>query len=59
MSLRTFCYVRFMGKLTIMLSKETEENLRKYVAQKYPTETYGKMSFVIEQALKKYLEENA
>ena len=33
--------------------------MRKYVARKYPTETYGKISFVIEQALKKYLEENA
>jgi hypothetical protein len=41
--------------MTIMLSKEVEEDLRKYVARKYPTEIYGKISFVIEQALKEYL----
>ncbi|HMK95684.1 MAG TPA: hypothetical protein VK536_09845 [Candidatus Limnocylindrales bacterium] len=47
-----------MGKLTIVLSEKTENDLRKYVAKKYPTEIYGKISFVIEQALLKYFEEN-
>ena len=46
-----------LGKLTIILSNDVEEDLRNYVASKYPLQTYGKISFVIEKALEKYLAE--
>lgn len=45
-----------MGKLTIMLTPETETELRNHIARKYPTEIYGKISEVIETALKEYLQ---
>ena len=47
-----------MGKLTVMLSEKMENDLRRYVAKRYPTETYGKISYVIEQALIKYIQDN-
>lgn len=47
-----------MGKMTIILSDEVEEQLRKYIAKKYPTETYGKISKIIEDALKQFLKED-
>jgi hypothetical protein len=45
-----------MGKLTIILTPETEKEMRNYIARKYPTEIYGKISEVIETALKGYLQ---
>lgn len=44
-----------MGKMTILLSDKVEEQLRIYIAKKYPTETYGKISQIIEDALKLFL----
>jgi hypothetical protein len=44
-----------MPKLTIILTEETNRNLREYVAKKYPLESYGKISQVIEEALKQHL----
>jgi hypothetical protein len=41
--------------LTIILTKETEKRLREHIAKKYPTEVYGKISQVIEEAVKEYL----
>jgi hypothetical protein len=48
--------VKNMGKITIMLTPETEKSLRTYIAKKYPTEIYGKISEIIETALKEYLQ---
>jgi len=45
-----------MGKLTIIISDEVEERLRVYIAKQYPTEIYGKLSEVVELALKEFLE---
>jgi 5-methylcytosine-specific restriction endonuclease McrA len=44
-----------MPKLTIILTSETNRKLREYVAKKYPLESYGKISQVIEEALKQYI----
>ncbi len=46
-----------MGKITILLSDEVEEQLRRYIAKKYPTETYGKISEIIEVSIKHFLKE--
>jgi hypothetical protein len=45
-----------MGKLVIIINDELEERLRRYIARKYPTETYGKIKQVIEEALTEYLQ---
>jgi hypothetical protein len=45
-----------MPKLTIMLTDETNKKLRDYVSKTYPQKTFGKISQVIEEALKQYLE---
>jgi hypothetical protein len=43
-----------MGKITVKLTDETESKLRKYVTSKYPEKPYGKLSFIVEEALKKW-----
>ena len=45
-----------MGKLVVIIDDKLEERLRRYIARKYPTETYGKIKLVIEQALNEYLQ---
>ena len=47
-----------MGRINIMLSDETENNLRDYISKKYPRQTFGKISELIEQTLKEYLKNN-
>lgn len=44
-----------MAKITINLTDETESNLRKYVTTNYPEKPYGKLSLVVEEALKEWL----
>lgn len=44
-----------MAKITINLTDETESKLRKYVTTKYPEKPYGKLSRVVEEALKEWL----
>ena len=44
-----------MPKLTILISEETNNNLRDYVAKKYPREPYGKLSEITEEAIKEFL----
>jgi len=50
-----------LGKITITLSDETERKLRQFVTAKNPGKPYGKLSEVIEEALRDwlYLHENA
>jgi hypothetical protein len=38
-----------------MLSDETENSIRDYIAKKYPRESFGKISEIIETAIKEYL----
>jgi len=45
-----------MPKLTIILTDETNRKLREHVAKNYPQESYGKISWVIEEALKEYMQ---
>ena len=44
-----------MAKITINLTDETESKLRKYVTTKYPEKPYGKLSLIVEEALKEWL----
>jgi hypothetical protein len=44
-----------MGKMVIIIDDKLEDQLRRYISQKYPTETYGKIRQVVEEALKQYL----
>ena len=45
-----------MPKLTVMITKEIDDNLRDYIARKYPRESYGKLSEITINALKEYIE---
>ena len=45
-----------MGKMTVMVDNKVEEQLRLYVSQKYPQETYGKLGEVVTKAVRYYLE---
>ncbi len=45
-----------MGKLVVIIDDKLEEKLRRFIAQKYPTETYGKIKRIIEEALTEYLQ---
>ena len=44
-----------MGKITVKLTDLTESKLRKYVTSHYPEKPYGKLSFIVEEALKEWL----
>lgn len=44
-----------MGKITVKLTDETESKLRKYVTTNFPEKPYGKLSLIVEEALKKWL----
>ena len=48
--------VMFMGKITVSLRDVTERRLREYVTKRYPEKPYGKLSLVVEEALKEYLD---
>lgn len=42
--------------MTITLTDPTEKTLREYIAKKYPTEIYGKIGEVFDDAVKEYLQ---
>jgi Arc/MetJ-type ribon-helix-helix transcriptional regulator len=48
-----------LGKITVTLSNEIEKKLRQFVTAKYPEKPYGKLSRVVEEALKQWLEEHS
>jgi len=48
-----------MAKITITLTDKTEKQLRSYVTSKYPEKPFGKLSGVVEEALKQYLQGHA
>ena len=45
-----------MGKITVMVPKDVEDDLRDYVAEKYPRKTYGKLGEVVAKAVRYYLD---
>lgn len=47
-----------MGKLTVIISDEVENMLRDYIRSKY-RRPYGKLSEVVEESIRRYLEEQA
>jgi len=48
-----------LGKLTVSISDELEKRLRSYITRKFADgKLYGKLSEVVEQALKEWLERN-
>ena len=47
-----------MGKITITIDEELEEKLRSYVTKTYPVKPFGKLSLVVNKAIKEYLNKN-
>ena len=47
-----------MGKITISLSDSIEKKLREYVTRRYPARPFGKLSLVVEEALKEWFKNN-
>lgn len=45
-----------MAKITVMVADPVEKELRDYVAQKYPQNTYGKLGEVVTKAVQYYLD---
>jgi hypothetical protein len=45
-----------MGKITVTLNDGIEKRLREYVTKHYPEKPFGKLSKVVEEAIKEYLE---
>jgi len=49
-----------LGKLTVSISDELEKELRIYIAQKFAGQKlYGKLSEIVEEALKEWMKKNA
>lgn len=44
-----------MGKITITLEDETEKQLRSYVTSHYPEKPFGKLSEIVDKAVKEFL----
>ena len=44
-----------MGKMTFTIDEQIEEDLRNFVAKTYPLESYGKLSKIVNEALKFWL----
>jgi hypothetical protein len=44
-----------MGRIHVTLEDKTEEKLRLFIVKKYPLETHGKISYVVEEAIKEYI----
>ncbi len=42
-------------KLTISITQETNKALREYVSKNYPTESFGKMSDIVDTAIQQFL----
>ena len=45
-----------MGKITLILQDDVERALREHVIQNYPEQPFGKLSFVVNESIKIYLE---
>jgi hypothetical protein len=45
-----------MGKITITLEDPVEKWLRNYVTKNYPEKPFGKLSGIVNEALKRYME---
>lgn len=45
-----------MGKITVTLEDNVEKKLRIYVSQNFPEQPFGKLSEVVNQAVKEFLE---
>ena len=49
-----------MGKLTVSISDDLEKKLRTYIARRFAGEKlYGKLSEIVEEALREWMERNA
>lgn len=46
-------------KLTVSLNPQTEQALRTYVSKTYPTETFGKLSEIVDKAVIEYLDRHS
>jgi Arc/MetJ-type ribon-helix-helix transcriptional regulator len=44
-----------MGKITVTLSDDTERQLRRYVTQTYAEKPFGKISEIVEEAVRSFL----
>ena len=47
-----------MGKIFVVLSKQTENKLRRFIKERYESRR-GALSTTIEDAVRKYLDENS
>ena len=45
-----------MGKITLILQDDIERALREYVIRNFPEQPFGKLSFVVNESIKNYLE---
>lgn len=45
-----------MAKITITLDDDVERRLRSYVTQHFPEKPFGKLSKIVNEAVKEYLE---
>ncbi len=45
-----------LGRLTIILEDDLEKRLREYIARNYAEETYGKISQIINESLRRFLD---
>ncbi len=44
-----------MGKLSVEISDEVEQKLRMFIAKNYPLKPFGKLSQIVEEALREWL----
>jgi Arc/MetJ-type ribon-helix-helix transcriptional regulator len=47
-----------MGKISVEVSDEVEKKIRKYIADHYWQNPFGKLSEIVEEALKMWIEKN-
>jgi Arc/MetJ-type ribon-helix-helix transcriptional regulator len=47
-----------MGKISVEISDELENKIRKYIAERYWKNPFGKLSEIVEEALKIWIEKN-
>jgi Arc/MetJ-type ribon-helix-helix transcriptional regulator len=45
-----------VGKISVEISDEVEEAIRRYIAEHYWKNPYGRLSKIVEEALKQWLE---
>jgi len=47
-----------MGKISVEISDEIEKKIRKYIADRFWENPYGKLSKIVEEALIMWIEKN-